>query len=45
MGTSCDSIAVVRLSSLGIDSVDIELETPSTGTDVRAGTGGIEVYA
>ena len=44
MGTSWDSVAVARLSSLGIDSVDIGLETPSTGTGVGAGAGGVELY-
>ena len=42
--TSWDSIAVVRLSSLGIATVDIRLETPRTGTDVGAGAGEVEVY-
>ena len=44
MGTSWDSFVVVRLSSPGFDSVDIRLETPSTGTSARAGAGGVEVY-
>ena len=43
-GISWDSIAIVRLSSLGINSVDIGLETPNTGTDVRVGAGEVEVY-